>query len=113
MGRISRRTSKEFRKHQGKDFEQFWAIVEKTKQDIQRRIKMQTVDYMIIICFYILHTEFGFGGGRLHRLYDAIADVCGRLKSGETSIEEMNRQIVAETGMNIFETDDQKEGEEK
>lgn len=117
MGSMARHQRRELsRKLTGITAEQAEIISTEIKQmrpKIERAIRMQTIDDMTIVYFYALHKAFGFGGGRLHRLYDEAADLCGRLKSGELSMQEMNDQIAADTGMNILAVEDGNEKEKR
>ena len=69
----------------------------------EKQVEYATIDSMLIVFAWVLHTRFGFGAKRLKRMIDGIGEICSDLLAPELGInvEGMHQQLIEECGIDI------------
>lgn len=108
MNTLNRKTRREYNRQGGMNATTVKALVSKEVSDLRaefearsRAMVRDTVQIMLIATATVLHDKWGFGHDRLRRMLDQIDALSDSMTEDRASIEDFQKVLLEETGINL------------
>ena len=120
LRRLKRQFERDSRKKSMKElYEHCDRVSEQQERELREEYKKAAIDQdvknMVYAMYYLfgvhLHDEFGFGGQRCLRLFQAVDEELGSWRAGEVSVDDLRKKLYDAIGIDV-RLDDRTRGRE-